>query len=148
MKTPTILIALFHTVYVVGFMWFGPYLLYNNTRQYTLTLVVWLLLSMAMIGHWYIPCMKRECALSLLEKKVEDPTYVTGSDPYKSHMWYLMHQATGVSVSKLFSFHRVVSKTAFLFAIAIVTLQNRKLKRHVAQGLYVILTALTVQHIY
>ncbi len=146
MKPLTFVIALLHTVYVVSFMWLGPYILVAKNKSNTRLVFLWLLLSLAMMAHWHLPCMKQECVVSLLEKKTEDPGYVTGSEPNKSYLWTLLNQATGVSIPCLFSFHLLVSKIAFLFAVTSVTLQNKRLKHK--EILYVVLTALTLQYIY
>ena len=146
MKPLTFVIALFHTVYVVGFMWLGPYFIHRRHQTTNKFFILWLLLSLAMMAHWHLPCMKQECVLSLLEKKTEDPEYVTGSEPNKSYIWNLLNQATGVSIPRLFSFHLLVSKIAFLFAVTSVTLQNKGLKHK--EILYVVLTALTLQYVY
>ena len=152
MKLSTYVLALFHAVYVVGFMWLGPWLIlmYRKNRAWMLW---WLLCSLVMIGHWYLPMMKQECVLAYLEKRREDPSYVLGSEPYKSYVWVLFHEWTGLPVRDIFAFHRLVSKVMFLLAVSVVTLLNNP-GGAAARGssssvlLYVVLTAWALEHVY
>lgn len=150
MKLSTYMLALFHAVCVVGFMWLGPLLivLRRNNNMWVLMLW-WLLCSLVMIGHWYLPMMKQECWIAYLEKKREDPSYELGSDPNKSYVWVLFHEWTGLPVQDIFAFHRLVSKVMFLLAVSVLTLHNHSIiisKWGVLS--YVVFTAWTLEHVY
>ena len=150
MKLSTYVLALFHAVYVVGFMWFGPWLILmsRSVHRNRTWMMVWLLCSLLMIGHWYLPMMKQECVLAYLEKKQEDPSYVMGSEPYKSYVWILFHEWTGLPVRDIFAFHLLVSKVMFLLAISVVTLRPQQHQNLWGVLSYVVLTTLALEHVY
>lgn len=134
MKGSTFLIALIHLFYIIGIMWIGPFLLYLNVRD-KCTLVYWTLAwcvcIMVQLFHWGTSVMNNECILSYWEKKAEDPNYVKGAEPEKTYAWILLHNALGntVSVKQIRTFHMVISKVAFLFAVFLLTMNNKCLPK-------------------
>jgi hypothetical protein len=74
-----------------------------------------------------MPAMRNECILSYWEKKCEDSSYVKGSEPEKTYAWILLRNMMGnkVTIDRIRDFHMVISKVAFLFAVYVLTLNNR-----------------------
>ena len=155
MKIFTLIIALIHLFYIIGLMWLGPFLLYltvTNKCSLVYLTIAWCVCIIVQILHWGTSVMSNECILSYLEKLSEDPKYVKGSDPDKTYAWILLSRFTGgVEIRKIRAFHLVMSKVAFLFAVALLTLNNRCLPKTVSETTkvvaYAVLTGLVSRFI-
>lgn len=133
MKFLTCVIALIHLFYIIGIMWLGPFLLYltvSNKCSLVYWTLAWCVCILAQILHW--GAMQNECILSYWEKLAEDPKYEKGSEPDKTYSWILLSRCSGgVEIHKIRAFHMVMSKVAFLFAVALLTVNNRCLPKTV-----------------
>ena len=92
MKNLTRLLLVIHVVFVFVCMWGAPFIIYLGFEkcQMTKMTLLWLALMLGQFIHWKL--LKHECILSLLEKKSEDPSYVMGSNPGKSHIWIFLNK--------------------------------------------------------
>jgi len=129
MKFLTFIIALIHLFYIIGIMWLGPFLLYLtvvNKCSLVYWTLAWCVCILVQLLHWGTSVMRNECILSYWEKLSEDPNYVKGSEPDKTYSWILLSRFIGgVEIPRIREFHMVMSKVAFLFAVALLTLNNR-----------------------
>jgi len=121
-----------HFLWVTCFMWGAPHFIYLFFEgcQSTQYFMGWLLLLIAQFVHWKL--LKRECILSLLEKKSEDPTYVMGSNPAKSHMWKVFDKLTFHcwNEDKWKTFHYEFTKMNVMMCIGFISLGNSCFKEH------------------
>lgn len=154
MKPYTRFLAFIHLMYILGVMWFGPYILFFHLKNKPCTLLTWMIIWLVTIfiqlAHWYIPESKNECFLSYLEKKSENPDYVKGSDPEKTYSWELLQDIwpCTIKIKTLRQIHMVVAKLAFLSAIFFITAYNKCVPNHhtVKQSMFVILSMLTMKY--
>ena len=132
MKLLTKICLFLHFIFVTCFMWGAPHFIYLTFKgcQSTKYYVVWLFLLGVQFFHWKL--LKRECILSLIEKISEDPTYVMGADPAKSHLWGIFKKLSCNSLSEQqwIEFHYQFTKMNVLMCIGIITLGNSCFKDH------------------
>ena len=157
MKISTFLVALVHLLYIIGFMWLAPYLIYLNMCKkpciLTYYMVFWIFVVVVQILHWGTAIMNNECILSYLEKKLEDPNYTRGSEPSKTYSWIILQNITGniLSIQQIRAFHMIATKVAFFFAIMSLTVMNNCMKfmKDVKIKLitYAILTGFALQYV-
>ena len=107
-------------------MWGAPHYIYLTYAgcQATKWIGGWLLLMVGQFVHWKL--LKRECILSLLEKKFEDPSYVMGSDPSRSFMWRTINSIffTSFTDDQWKIFHFYFTKMNIMLSIGFLTFGN------------------------
>ena len=126
MRCWTLAWVFIHALYVLVCMWGGPYLIYLYFDQCEIAKMTgwWLALMVGQFAHWW--ALKYECIFSLLEKRSEDPNYVMGSNPSKSHLWKTFSQLTCSYVSEedWKNFHFEFTKMNILLGIGFLTIGN------------------------
>lgn len=132
MKNLTRLLLAIHVIFVFVCMWGAPFIIYMGFQkcQMTKMTLIWLALMFGQFIHWKL--LKHECILSLLEKKIEDPSYVMGSNPGKSHIWSLLStlMCTDMSDDDWKTFHFEFTKMNILLGIGLVTIGNMCVENH------------------